>query len=173
MSWSKFFRRKRADAELMKEIESYVAEEVAENIARRMSVGEAKRRAHIKLGNTSTVRETLWRQNTISIVDKMVRDLRYSSRILLRTPSFSLVAIGVMALFIGPSTSLFTLVRSVLLEPLPFRDPERLVMVYERYRLNEFPIRYTAASPADYFDWRAETHGFEDMAAWAPGRNST
>jgi putative ABC transport system permease protein len=114
------------------------------------------------------VRETLWRQNTISLVDTIVRDLRYSMRTLLRTPGFSLIAIGVMALCIGASTSLSTIVRSVLLKPLPFRDPDRLMMVYERYRLNHFPIEYNAVSPGDYFDWRAETHGFEDMAAWAP-----
>lgn len=168
MSWCRFFRRKRADAELTEEIESYIAEEVADNVARGMSASEAYRQARIKFGSSSTVRETLWQQNTISIVDKVVRDLRYSSRTLLRTPSFSLMAIGVMALCIGASTSLFTLVRSVLLRPLPFRDPDRLVMVYERYRLNQFPIEYGAASPADYFDWRAETHGFADIAAWAP-----
>ncbi len=168
MSWRKLFRRGRADGELLEEIEGYMAEEVAENRARGMTEDEAWRRARIKFGNPATVRETLWRQNTISIVDRLSRDLRYSTRTLLRTPAFSLIAIGVMALCIGASTSLFTIVRSVLLKPLPFRDPDRLIMVYERYRLNQFPIEYNAVSPGDYFDWRAETHGFEDMAAWAP-----
>jgi predicted permease len=168
MSWHKFFRRRRADAELMEEIEGHMAEEVDENRARGMTEEEAWRRARIKFGNPRVVRETLWRQNTISLVDTITRDLCYSVRTLLRTPSFSLIAIGVMALCIGTSTSLFTIVRSVLLKPLPFRDPDRLVMVYERYRLNQFPIEYNAVSPGDYFDWRAETHGFEDMAAWAP-----
>ena len=168
MSWRRFFRRRRADAELMDEIESYMAEEIAEDVARGMPAEEARRRARIKFGNPAAVRETLWRQNTISLVDKLARDLRYSTRTLLRAPGFSLIAIGVMALCIGASTSLFTIVRSVLLKPLPFRDPDRLVMVYERYRLNHFPTEYNAVSPGDYIDWRAETHGFEDMAAWAP-----
>jgi predicted permease len=168
MNWRSFFRRKRADTKLMDEIEGYMAEEVAENRAHGMTEEEAWRRARIKFGNSTVVRETLWRQNTISLLDKVARDLRYSTRTLRRTPGFSLISIGVMALCVGASTSLFTIVRSVLLKPLPFRDPDRLIMVYERYRLNQFPIRYTAASPGDYFDWRAETHGFEDMAAWAP-----
>jgi predicted permease len=167
MSWRRFFSRRRADRELIEEIEGYMAEEAAENRARGMTEEEAWRRARIKFGSSAAVLETVWRQNTISLVDKFARDLRYATRTLLRSPAFSLIAIGVMALCIGASTSLFTIIRSVLLKPLPFRDPGRLVMVYERYRLNQFASTYNEVSPGDYFDWRGETHGFEDMAAWA------
>lgn len=166
MNWRRFFSRKRADTELMEEIESYMAEEIAENMARGMPIEEAKRRAHVKFGSPVTVREALWRQNGISLLDKTAHDLRYAMRTLRHTPGFSWIAIAVMALCIGASTSLFTIVRSVVLKPLPFQDPDRLVMVYERYRLNEFPIQYAVAAPGDYLDWRAETHGFADMAAW-------
>ena len=114
MSWRRFFRRKHADADLIGEIESYVAEETAENRSRGMTEEEAKRQARIKFGNAVVVREALWRQNTIPLLDSLVRDLRYASRTLLRTPGFSLIAIGVMALCIGATTSLFTVVRSVL-----------------------------------------------------------
>src|ERR671922_2980290 len=134
MSWRRFFRRKRADADLMGEVESYVAEETAENRSRGMTEEEAKRQARIKFGNPVVVREALWRQNTIPLLDSVVRDLRYASRTLLRTPGFSLIAIGVMALCNGATTSLFTVVRSVLLRPLPFRDPARLAMIYEHFR---------------------------------------
>jgi putative ABC transport system permease protein len=74
-----------------------------------------------------------------------------------------------MALCIGAATSLFTVARSVLLRPLPFRDQERLVMIYEHFRdpsMNAQGFNYNAVAPADYYDWRAQTHGFEDMAAW-------
>src|SRR5258708_1450724 len=74
-----------------------------------------------------------------------------------------------MALCIGATTSLFTVVRSVLLRPLPFRDPDRLVMIYEHFRdpsMNAQQFNYNAVAPADYYDWRTPTHGFDDMAAW-------
>jgi len=167
MSWRKFFGRKRADADLVEEIESYIAEETAENKARGMSEQEAMRRARIKFGNPSAVRESLWRQNTIPLFDNVVRDLRYALRTLRRTPGFTLIAIGVMALCIGATTSLFTVVRSVLLKPLPFRDPDRLVMVYEHFRdpsINAQQFNYNPVAPGDFYDWRAQTHGFEDMA---------
>jgi predicted permease len=129
----------------------------------------ARRRARIKLGNPRSVRETLWQQNTVSLVDTLSRDLRYATRTLARTPGFSLIAVIVMALCIGATTSLFTVVRSVLLRPLPFRDSGRLVMLFEHQRdsrSNREGFNYNPVAPADYFAWRAQTHGFEDMAAW-------
>jgi predicted permease len=74
-----------------------------------------------------------------------------------------------MALCIGAATSHFTVVRSVLLRPLPFGDSARLVMVYEHFRdpsMNTQEFNYNAVAPADYYDWRTQTHGFEDMPAW-------
>jgi predicted permease len=173
MSWLRFFRRGRADAELQDEIEVYLAEETAENIACGMEPDEARRQARIKLGNPRRVRETLWQQNTISLLDALGRDLKYAVRALARTPGFSLIAITVMALCIGATTSLFTVIRSVLLRPLPFRDPGRLIMLYEHFRspsMNAKEFNYNSAAPADFYDWRAQTHGFEDMAAWRYGQ---
>jgi putative ABC transport system permease protein len=168
MSWFRFFHRRRSDAELQQEIDVYLAEETAENIARGVKPEEARRQARVKLGNPRSVRETLWQQNTVSLLDTLGRDLKFATRTLTRTPGFSLIAIAVMALCIGATTSLFTVVRSVLLRPLPFRDPDRLVLIYEHFRdarSNAEGFNYNTVAPADYFDWRAKTHGFEDMAA--------
>lgn len=121
MSWRRFFRRGRADAELIEEVESYMAEEIAENVARGMTPVEARRRARIKLGNSQRVRDELWQQNTVTMIDNLWRDLRYAIRTLRRTPGFATIAILVMALGIGANVALFTVVRSVLLNPLPFR----------------------------------------------------
>jgi predicted permease len=167
MNW-RFLRRKRNDTELLEEMNVFVDEETAENIARGMTPEEARRRARVKLGNAERVRETEWLQNTLS-VDKLWRNLKYAARTLTRSPGFSLVAIAVMALCIGAATSLFTIVRSVLLRPLPFRNPDRLVIVYEHFRgsLGAMPgggFSYNPVAPADFYDWRSKTSGFEDMA---------
>jgi predicted permease len=116
--------------------------------------------------NTAMV---LHRTNVLSVIQKLWQDLKYAARILARSPAFSLVAIAVMALCIGASTSLFTVVRSVLLRPLPFRDPDRLVMIRDCFRSSETSATFSSCgnvSPGDYFDWRAQTHGFVDMASW-------
>jgi len=169
MSWRRFFRRKRADAELREELDFYLAEESVENTARGMTASEAERKAKIKLGNPQLVREAQWQQDTIPGLEKLGRDLTYAARTLVRTPGFSIIAIAVMALCIGAMTSVFTIVRSVLLRPLPFRDPGRLVMIYEHFRApdqNQGSFNYNMVSPPDYYDWRTQTHGFQDMAAW-------
>jgi predicted permease len=168
MSWLRFLRRRQKDVELQAELDVFLAEEAAENMARGMTAGEAHRQARVKLGNMSIARETLWRQNTLG-VEKLWRDARYAARTLRRSPGFSLIAIAVMALCIGAATSLFTIVRSVMLRPLPFRDPDGLVMVYEHFRsasANQRSFNYNPVAPADFYDWRSQTHGFEDMAVW-------
>jgi putative ABC transport system permease protein len=165
----RFFRRGRADIELQEEIDSYLAEETADNIERGMTTTQARRYARMKLGNPRSIRETLWQQNTVSLLDKLGRDLKYAFRTLSRTPGFSLIAIAVMALCIGATTSLFTVVRSVLLRSLPFRDPGHLVMLYDHFRdpsMNAQGFNYNTVAAADFYDWQTQTHGFEGIAAW-------
>ena len=167
MSWFRIFRRKRSDLELKNEIEFFLAEEAADNEARGMSRDEARRQALLKLGNAQKVRESLWVQNSPQPLSRIGREARYALRTLSRTPGFSIIAVAVMALCIGAATSLFTIVRSVLLRPLPFRDPGRVVVVHEHHRGSETTdsdFNYNPVSPADFYDWRAKTHGFEDMA---------
>jgi putative ABC transport system permease protein len=167
MSWLRFFRRKRSDAELQDEIETFLTEETADNEARGMSPGEAWRQARVKFGNAQRVRESLWTQNSPLLLTHVGHDVKYAFRTLSRTPGFSIIALAVMALCIGAATSLFTIVRSVLLRPLPFRDPDQLVMLYEHHREAEAStgdFTYNPVAPADFYDWRSKTHGFEDMA---------
>jgi predicted permease len=167
MSWLRFLRRKRSDTELQEEIETFLTEETADNMARGMSPREARRQARVKLGNSQKVRESLWTQNSPLALTNIGHDLKYALRTLSRTPGFSTITFAVMALCIGAATSQFTIVRSVLLRPIPFRDPDRLVMVYEHHRVaasNTAEFTYNPVAPADFYDWRSKTHGFEDMA---------
>ena len=165
MIWFRFLRRKHSDAELQDEMEAFLAEETAENEARGMSPDEARRQARLKLGNPQKVRESLWVQNSPQLFTLIGRDVKYAFRTLGRTPGFSIIAVSIMALGIGATTSLFTIVRAVLLRPLPFRDPGNLVMLYEHYRQNTGGDGFNAVAPGDYRDWRSQTHSFEDMAA--------
>jgi len=78
MSWLSFLRRKRRDAELQHEIESFLTEETADNVARGMSPQEARRQARVKFGNAQTVRELLLAQNSLLPLTHFARDLRYA-----------------------------------------------------------------------------------------------
>src|SRR5215469_13442974 len=123
--------RKRLDSELDEEIRDHLDRQIEFNLACGMSPEEARLHASRKLGNAALLRDqtrATWNWNGL---EQFIRDLRIGIRTLSRTPGFSIVAVAVMALCIGAATSIFTIVRSVLLRPLPFRDPARLVMLYE------------------------------------------
>src|SRR5262245_11139195 len=96
------------------------------------------------------------------------QDLRFGFRQLLAKPGFTVIATLSLALGIGANTAIFSLVDAALLRPLPFHDPDRLVMVWEDAAKIGFP-RNTPA-PANYADWKAQNQVFEGMAA-LEGRN--
>jgi len=98
-------------------------------------------------------------------MNTLLQDIRYGFRGLWRNPGFSIVAALSLALGIGANTAIFSVVNAALLRPLPFHDPDRLVMVWEDASFAGFP-RNTPA-PANYADWKSQNHVFEDMGALA------
>jgi putative ABC transport system permease protein len=142
-------------------MESFVEEEAAENVARGMTADEARRRARIKLGNRQRVRETLWRQNSVAVVESIGRDLKYAVRTLMRAPGFAVTAVLVMALGIGATVALFTVVRSVLLKPLPFPEPNQLAAFYPKSDRGGALV-----AAGDFYDWQGEARSFQQMAIW-------
>ncbi len=162
------FQRRREAERLDSELQFHLEQQVAENVAGGMAPGEARSKALSMFGNPAVLREEARSSWSWNWVGKSWRDLRYGARTLRRSPGFALVAVMVMALGIGATTSLFTIVRSVLLKPLPFPESDKLVMVYEHFRqvLNDGSFNYNPVAPGDFRDWREKTHGFQDMAAW-------
>jgi putative ABC transport system permease protein len=96
-------------------------------------------------------------------MEMLLSDIRYAVRGLRKRPGFTLVAIITLALGIGANTAIFSVVNAVLLKPLPFKDPDRLAVIWEEASFAGFP-RNTPA-PANYFDWKKQNQSFEDMAA--------
>src|SRR5262249_33919732 len=127
VGWRRFLRRREEDAEVAREVAAHVTHEVDENVARGVGVVGARGPGLVKFGGVANVREEVWKWNTVGVLDDVWRDFRYVVRTLRRAPGFAVAVILVMALGIGAVTAMFTIVRSVLLKPLPFRDPERLV----------------------------------------------
>lgn len=164
MSIKRFIDRKRRDADLAREIEAHLALEIDENLARGLSPEEARRRAHVKFGSSRRVRETEWENNTMRLIDDGWRDLKYSLRTLARTPGFTVAAVLVMALGIGANVALFTVVRSVLLKPLPFKDTARLIQLYETSPNGK--RAYSWVAPGIYAAWKQQAPSVEQMAVF-------
>src|SRR5215472_9539124 len=164
------FRRRQAAARLDQELQYHLEQQVAENLAAGMEAAEARSAALRLFGNPTLLREEAQSSWSWSSLGKVWRDLGYGARTLRRSPGFAMLAVTVMALGIGATTSLFTIVRSVLLTPLPFAEPNQLVMVYEHFRdqANLGTSPYNVVAPGDFYDWREKTNGFQDRAAWRP-----
>src|ERR1700745_3573135 len=164
MNLKRFITRSSADAELAQELEAHIQHEVDDNLARGMGREQALRRARVKLGSVRRVREAEWERNSLEWFETMLRDLRYSIRALSRTPGFTVTAILVIALGIGANVALFTVVRSVLLKPLPLREPDRLIQLYEKSPNGTREYSYIAGGM--YAAWKKAASSVEQMAIY-------
>jgi predicted permease len=173
MSWRRFFRRNRSDAELQQELDAYVEDETAENIARGMSPEDARRKARIKLGNRETVRDMLWQQNTITVLASFFRDLKYAARSLSRSRGFAAIAILVMALGIGVNVALFTVVHSILLKPLPYRDSGRLATIYQRESRHIGGNPFMPVDAGSFVEWQRAAADVAELAMVSPWQDYT
>src|SRR6478609_3942555 len=98
-------------------------------------------------------------------METLLRDLLYTFRTLRKSPGFTAIVVFVLALGIGANTAIFSVVNAVILKPLPFRSPDRLMMLPATHRPNEMG---TEVSPANFLDWRRESRSFESLGAYAP-----
>src|SRR5579863_1247688 len=160
----KWWQIKKRDADLERELRSDLELEEEERLEGGISEEEARYAALRAFGNPTLIREqtlAIWWWNWL---ESLARDLRFSARTLRRTPGFSVIAILVMALGIGANVALFTVVRGVLLKPLPFDDPDRLVMVYEAGFHKDDTSGSNPVSGGTYAEWKNQNRSYSSLA---------
>ncbi|MHB8500035.1 MAG: ADOP family duplicated permease [Candidatus Acidiferrales bacterium] len=156
-------RRKRMLEELDEDIRDHIARETQDNIERGMSPEEARYTAMRKFGNVTRVKEETREVWSVVWLEQLIQDTRFGLRMLRKSPGFTAIAILTLALGIGASTSIFSVVNAVLLGDLPYKDPSRLAMIWgtnARHGVNETPV-----SPGDFFEWKQRNTAFQDIAA--------
>jgi putative ABC transport system permease protein len=163
MGWTRFLRRRGWDEERARELDTYLQIETDENIARGMAPQEARHAARRKLGNPTSIREEIYRMNSIGLLENVWQDLKYAGRVPRKSPGFTVFAVTILALGIAANTAIFSIADAVLLRPLPYRDARQLVMVWEDASSYGFPEDTPA--PGNFSDWKTRNHIFEDTAA--------
>jgi predicted permease len=169
MRWRRFFHRARADEDCAREFHSFLEIETEENMARGMSPEAARRAAYLKFGNPAAIREEVYEMHSIRFLETLGRDLRYAGRILKAAPTFTLVSLATLAVGIGATTAIFTVVNGVILRPLPYRDPARLVTAWETNPSFNFAGRPPGCfgfSPGNYLDLREQNRSFDQVGAF-------
>lgn len=161
-----FLRRRQEELELEEEIRSHLEMQIEENVRRGMSAEEARYDALRRFGGVEQVKEIYRERRSLPLAESTLQDVRYGFRSLLKKPAFTLITVLTLALGIGANSAIFSVVNAVLLKPLPFAEPERLIYG-EGLDLSD-GSRGGAVSPPDFLDFREQNQVFERLAAVQP-----
>ncbi|HEY2120955.1 MAG TPA: ABC transporter permease [Candidatus Acidoferrum sp.] len=157
------FLSRRVDGDLDQELQSHLEMLIEENIREGMSPQEAQRAARIELGGAEQVKEQVREQRIGNWLQSVLSDCRYGLRQLRKNPGFTAIAVLTLALGIGANTAIFSVVDAMLLRPMPYPAPDRLVRIWES------SLKYNSSrnvvNPLNFLDWCDQSQSFESMAA--------
>jgi len=159
MRWRALFHREELERELEAELRFHLESDATQNVQSGMNPDDAHYSALQSFGPLERSKEECRDARGVRFIEQFVQDLRYAKRLLTKNPAVTLIAIVTLALGIGANTAIFTVVNAFLLRPLPYGDPDRLVMVDSQHRGQSMGVSF-----ADYEDWRSQNNVFDDLA---------
>src|SRR5438874_13393273 len=164
--WQRLWRRTKMEEQLEKELRFHLDQQASELIARGHSPNEARRQARLTFGGPEQVKENCRDARGTRWLEDLLQDAGYALRSLRKKPGFSAVALLTLALGIGATTVMFTVVNGVLLKPLPYPEPDRLVRVQEKTEWSNQWGDLWAFTYPNFLDCKRESRSLTPMAAW-------
>jgi predicted permease len=169
MNWRRFFGRDEADAEQREELDFYLDITTQEYIERGMDPAAARAAARKKLGHTMLVREEVYRMNTLTLMEGLLRDARHAVRLIRTRPGFSAAILLSLALGIGANTAIFSVLNAVLIRPLPYPGSDALVGVYNTLVIHGQVFEDADLSAGMYAACNQSARAFENFGVWTSG----
>jgi predicted permease len=167
--WHRLWRRSQLEEQLDKELRFHIDHHARDLIARGLDPEEARRQARIALGGPEQVKEKCRDAGGTRWLGDLLQDLRFGCRMLVKNPGFALIGVLTLALGIGANTAIFSIVKSVLIRPLPFAQPDRLMQAQYRPKPSFGVPQDDVLSwidRGDLVDWRARGRSFERIAGY-------
>src|SRR5467141_4935804 len=158
------FRKERVEGELDEELRGFLEMAADEKMKQGVSRKDALRAVRLERGSLEVTREVVRSDGWESFVETLWQDLRFAARMLRKNPGFTAVAVLTLAFGIGANTAIFGVVNAVLLRPLPFLQPDRLVLIWATNTRSG--DTEDVASYPDFEDWKAQSRSFDAMAAF-------
>jgi putative ABC transport system permease protein len=158
-------RRQTLESGLDEEIRFHIDQQTEKHRRAGMSPEEARRQALVKFGGLTRVKESTRDEVRPALLEDSVRDLRHGFRALRRAPGFTAAALVTLALGIGATSAIFSVVRTVMLVPLPYHEPDRIVAVWET---NRGGTARNVIAPANFVAWRERTQTLEHLGMVGP-----
>ena len=168
MGLRRLLHKDAAERELSDEVAHFIEMSTSELMRQGLTRAEAERAARVQMGSVEAVKETVRSAGWDATVETIFKDFRYSGRALRRQPTFTLAATLTLALGIGTTTAMFSVVNGVMLRPLPYLDGQRLVLLWTddvKRGLHREPTAYTTIA-----DWQRDNHTFEGIAFFSGQR---
>jgi putative ABC transport system permease protein len=156
------FTGSRRERDLTDELESHLQMHIDDNLRRGMSHEEARRQALVALGGVEQTKEIYRERRSLPMIETLLQDLRFGARTLARNPGFTAVTILTLALGIGATTAIFSVVYGVLLQPLPYRDSNRIMAVFEVTSEG----RPSRLADPNFDDFRDQSRSFQAIAKY-------
>src|ERR1700722_11898773 len=163
MRWRSWLQRRRWERRMDAELQFHLDNQISDYVKQGLSQKGAELRARYEFGPVDLAKDECRDQKPLEPLDQFLRDVRYASRSLRKSPGFATAVVLTLALGIGANTAIFSVLQGVALSPLPYHEPDRLVLVALYNRTLGYA---TNLSYPDFLDWQRNSHSFEQIAAF-------